>query len=126
MPKKKKRGAPKHAAKGKKVAKKTAKKTVKKTLKKPVKKAVKSNNLIMFHGTECPHCRNMDPLVARLEKERGVKVEKLEVWHNPKNADILEKIDTGLCGGVPFFWNKKSKRYICGEVDYETLRDWSK
>ena len=84
------------------------------------------SNLIMFHGTECPHCRNMDPSVARLEKEIGVTVQKLEVWHNPKNADILEKIDTGLCGGVPFFWNAKTKKYICGEVDYETLRDWAK
>lgn len=116
MPKKKKRGAPKH------------KKAKGKTKKKPAKKSAKKSNgnLIMFHGTECPHCRNMDPSVARLEKELGVKVQKLEVWHDAKNAEILEKIDTGLCGGVPFFWNKKTKRYICGEVDYETLRDWAK
>ena len=123
MPKPKKRGAPKHK-KAKRPVKKVVKKTTKKIVKKVVKKSV--SKLIMFHGTECPHCRNMDPLVARLEKERGVKVQKLEVWHNSDNADKLEKIATGLCGGVPFFWNTESKRYICGEVDYETLRDWSK
>jgi thiol-disulfide isomerase/thioredoxin len=85
----------------------------------------KADHLVMFHGTECPHCRNMDPLVEQAERELHVKVTKLEVWHNAKNAELLESIDRGMCGGVPFFWNTKSKKWICGETDYDTLRDWA-
>lgn len=83
-------------------------------------------HLIMFHGTECPHCRNMDEPVEQLERELKVKVSKLEVWHNGKNAQLLEMIDKGLCGGVPFFWNAKTKKHICGETDYDTLREWAR
>lgn len=99
---------------------------VKKPAKKAAKRAAKAGELIMFHGNECPHCRDMDPLVNHLEKELKVVVKKLEVWHDPVNAAKLQKIDVGLCGGVPFFWNTKSKKYICGAVDYGTLKDWAK
>ncbi|MBI4144755.1 thioredoxin family protein [Candidatus Woesearchaeota archaeon] len=90
-----------------------------------MKSAGAEPHLIMFHGTECPHCRNMDESVEQLEKEFKVKVAKLEVWHNDKNAQLLEMIDKGFCGGVPFFWNAKTKRHICGETDYDTLKDWA-
>ena len=100
----------------------------KKAVKRPAKSIKKTpkGELIMFHGRECPHCRDMDPLVNHLEKELKVVVKKLEVWHDPVNAAKLQKIDIGLCGGVPFFWNSKSKKYICGAVDYRTLKDWAK
>ncbi|HSU72486.1 MAG TPA: hypothetical protein VLJ21_01395 [Candidatus Binatia bacterium] len=79
----------------------------------------------MFHGQECFHCRNMDPLVERLEKEFGIKITKLEVWHNEKNAQKLEEADQGRCGGVPFFWNSKTRKWICGETGYDELKEWA-
>ncbi len=45
--------------------------------------------LIMFHGRECPHCKNMMPYVDKLEEETGIQLEKLEVWHDEKNADLI-------------------------------------
>lgn len=54
-----------------------------------------------FYGTECPHCINMHPLVERLEKEEGVKVEKYEVWHNEENAKKMREYAEGKCMGVP-------------------------
>lgn len=81
--------------------------------------------LQMFFGTECSHCHDMDPLVAKLEKELKVKVEKLEVWHNAKNAAVLKKVDTINCGGVPLFYNEKTKKALCGAVDYATLKKWA-
>ena len=30
------------------------------------------------------------------------------------------------CGGVPFFYNTKTEKFICGEADYETLKKWAK
>lgn len=82
-------------------------------------------DLVDYYGTECPHCKRMDPLVKKLEKELGVKFERKEVWHNSKNAGELAKVDAGKCGGVPFFWNKKTKKFICGAVDYATLKAWA-
>ena len=81
--------------------------------------------LLDFYGSECPHCIEMDPLIDRLEKEEGVKVKKVEVWHNDKNAQLWKKTDNGKCGGVPFFHNEKSGKRICGAVPYPKLKAWA-
>ena len=83
------------------------------------------DRLIDFYGTECLHCHDMDPLVERLEKELKVKVTKIEVWHNAKNAELLRRLDKINCGGVPFFYNEKTGKAICGTCDYETLKKWA-
>jgi thiol-disulfide isomerase/thioredoxin len=81
--------------------------------------------LIEFYGTECPHCEKMVPLIERLEKEAGVKIERFETWHNPDNAKKLSEHDDGTCGGVPFFVNTETGSKICGEVEYEDLKIWA-
>jgi thiol-disulfide isomerase/thioredoxin len=81
--------------------------------------------LYEFYGTDCPHCMNMKPLIERLEKEEGVHLESKEVWHDKENQKVMESFDTGLCGGVPFFYNTETKNFLCGEVDYEDLRVWA-
>jgi len=67
----------------------------------------------------------MEPLVERLEKELKVKVTRLEVWHDAQNAKLLASLDKGFCGGVPFFFNMKSKKWICGEAPYDDLKKWA-
>ncbi len=84
-----------------------------------------ANDLIEFYGRECPHCHRMDSLVVKLEKEEKVKVEKMEVWHDEKNAALFQKTDQGKCGGVPFFFNRKTQQFICGETDYRGLKAWA-
>jgi len=81
--------------------------------------------LLEFYGETCPHCVEMHPLVERLEKELGVKVEKKEVWENEENAEEQAKYDKGFCGGVPFFFNTETEKHLCGSVDYETLKAWA-
>ncbi|MBI4085574.1 MAG: thioredoxin family protein [Candidatus Liptonbacteria bacterium] len=81
--------------------------------------------LLEFYGTECPHCLRMAPKIERLEKETAVKVEKYEVWHNDENAAKMREYDKGLCGGVPFFFNTDTGKYICGEDSYENLKVWA-
>ena len=83
-------------------------------------------SLMMFFGTECVHCHEMNPLVERLEKEEKVKVERLETWHNAANAKKLEEFDKGRCGGVPFFYNAKTGKFICGSTNYADLKAWAK
>jgi hypothetical protein len=67
----------------------------------------------------------MAPLVERLESEEGVSIGKLEVWHHEANAKIMREYDKGFCGGVPFFFNKKTGKWICGEAEYERLKQWA-
>jgi thiol-disulfide isomerase/thioredoxin len=83
------------------------------------------SNLLEFYGTECVHCRFMNPLIERMEAETGLKVKKMEVWHNERNAQLLQQIDRDFCGGVPFFFNVKTGKWICGSASYEKLKEWA-
>jgi len=82
-------------------------------------------DLLEFFGTECVHCREMEPLIQRLKQEEKIELTRMEVWHNQKNAEILQSVDKGFCGGVPFFFNAKTGRWICGAVGYEKLKEWA-
>ena len=88
--------------------------------------------LILFHARECPHCRKMMPFVDKLEKEEGIALEKLEVWHDEKNADLMRSYKPILapkCGGqlrTPTFFNTETNDVMCGEVPYEILKEWAK
>lgn len=83
------------------------------------------SHLLMFYGTECTHCHEMFPLVEKLEKETGAKVDRMEVWHNAENAKLLKKYDQDFCGGVPFFYNTKTNKWICGEAEYKEFKEWA-
>ncbi len=80
--------------------------------------------LLEFYGLECPHCITMEPLLKRLEKE-GFKFERFETWHNAENKLKLWDYDKGFCGGVPFFFNTESGKWICGETSFEELKAWA-
>ena len=82
-------------------------------------------DLIEFYGTECEHCKEMEPLIKKLEEEEGIKITRLEVWHNSKNAELLTKLDKIGCGGVPFFYNQKTGNAICGSTNYESFKKWA-
>ena len=84
-----------------------------------------ADELLKFEGTECVHCHEMDPLDEKLEKELNMKIKRIEVWHNAKNAQLMEKYDRGFCGGVPFYFNEKTGQWICGSVPYEKLKAWA-
>ena len=81
--------------------------------------------LLEFYGTECVHCHQMEPMIEKLERELKIKIKKIEVWHNSQNAQLMERYDKGYCGGVPFFINTKTGKWICGETSYENLKKWA-
>lgn len=83
-------------------------------------------NLIEFYGTECVHCKASEPLIERLAEVEGIAITRLEVWHNAKNAAVLSQLDKNHCGGVPFFFNKKTGKWLCGTPTYEDLTKWAK
>jgi ribosomal protein S27AE len=81
--------------------------------------------LLEFFGKECPHCSAMLPLSERLQNEEGMKVQQYEVWHNDENGKLMKKYDQNRCGGVPFFYNTHTEKWLCGGVTYEKLREWA-
>jgi thiol-disulfide isomerase/thioredoxin len=83
------------------------------------------SHLMEFFGRECPHCAAMAPLVARLQEEEGIEILTYEVWHSEQNATRMREIDQGRCGGVPFFYNPQTGKWLCGMVSYEKLKDWA-
>jgi len=89
------------------------------------------DKMIMFWARECPHCKKMMPYVDKLEEETGIKLERLEIWHNEKNADLMRSyrpIIGPKCGGqlrTPTFLNTETEDVICGEVEYEKLKEWA-
>ncbi|HTE48734.1 MAG TPA: hypothetical protein VK675_02415 [Candidatus Paceibacterota bacterium] len=84
------------------------------------------SHLLEFYGTECTHCEKMQALVSKLEIEEGIKVERLEVWHNKENEKRLSELDKDFCGGIPFFYNTKTNKWICGEESYDILKKWAR
>ena len=91
--------------------------------------AEKGQRLIMFSGTECVHCKEMDPIVHQLETE-GIHIDHIEVWHDAENAAFLESIDKNpdgspFCGGIPLFFNEKTGKKLCGNQKIEKLRMWA-
>ena len=109
----------------KKVVKKSTKKSTKVSSKSNVKSVSKSTHLFDFYGTECPHCIEMMPMIAEVEKETGRKIQRLEVWHNSENQKKFMAADKGRCGGVPFFWNSKTDKFICGATSKDKLKAWA-
>jgi thiol-disulfide isomerase/thioredoxin len=89
------------------------------------------SRLIMFHARECPHCKAMMPQVEKLENEEKISFEKLEVWHNEKNAELMRSyrpVIAPKCGGqlrTPTFLNPDTNDVLCGEVPYEKLKEWA-
>ena len=86
--------------------------------------------IIMFHGRDCPHCHAMMHVVDELSKNDGIKIKKLEVWHNEKNAEEMrgfKDIIIPACGdglGTPAFVNAEKNKALCGEQTYEELKKW--
>ena len=83
---------------------------------------MKKKRLLMFYEEKCDPCVVMEPIVNKLEKELGTKIDRLEVWYNQSNKKLLGKY-AGLAT-VPFFYNEKTGEKIEGETDYETLKNW--
>ena len=63
----------------------------------------------------------------RLEKTNGIRVKRIEVWHNASNLSIMMKYAEGKCSAVPFLYNRKTGKYFCGSVPPdEKLISWAK
>jgi hypothetical protein len=81
--------------------------------------------LLQFRGKGDDYCREMEPLKKQLRAECGCNIRVFEVWYDTTNLELLQRLDRGRCGGVPFFYNKRTRRFICGATTYENLKNWA-
>lgn len=83
--------------------------------------------LYEFYGDECPHCAKMRKLTDQLMAEYpSIHIIRKEVWHDHENMEFIKALDKGdACGGVPFYFNTDTKKWLCGEVEYDELKEWA-
>lgn len=90
------------------------------------RKATDTSHLLSFYGNDCEMCEYMVQHIKRVEKELGTKVRRFETWSNPQHEKLRAVCDSRSgCGGVPFFYNKESGRWICGATTYDNLKRWA-
>ena len=77
--------------------------------------------LLYFYGNDCKHCEEMNNVIKRLEDEDFL-IEWQEVFDNKDNEAVMISYDKDRCGGVPFFYNTETDKYICGEAGYLEAR----
>lgn len=84
-------------------------------------------HLIGFYAEQSMEAKRMKYLGGLLEKEiPGTKIVWLEAWDNPLNERLRATIDLrNQCGGVPYLFNRKTGKVLCGVVAYDKLRAWA-
>jgi thiol-disulfide isomerase/thioredoxin len=82
------------------------------------------NRLLFFTGRECGHCHKLEPVADKVAEGLKVKITKLEVWHNSANKKLLLKYDKINCKGVPFLYNEKTGKGLCGTQSEEKIKKW--
>ena len=86
---------------------------------------------IFFYGTDCPHCDAMKPLIAKLAFETGIVLDERDVWKSQSHFRVYENYQNDVakedpeCVGLPFFYDTKTKEYLCCEVSYRKLKAWA-
>ena len=64
--------------------------------------------------------------MKQLEEETGMTLRKFEVWYNDDNLRLLQRLDKdGVCNGVPFFYSKIKRDWICGATIYPNFKAWA-
>lgn len=77
-----------------------------------------------YYGLECPICEVMRERLDKVESELGIRVVRFEVWHNKENMDRLESI-VPPPKGLPFFYNRQTGGFICGDASIKELKEWA-
>jgi uncharacterized protein YxeA len=78
------------------------------------------NQIILFYGQTCPHCKIVDDYIKNNNIEQKIKFIKLEVFNNQQNAKILSEraVSCGISSkqvGVPFLWTGSA--CVIGDVN---------
>lgn len=87
--------------------------------------------LLEFSGKSAEaDVKKMTPQLKKLEKKLKTRIVRFDIWNDPsayKLFLLLDKSPRGksLCGGLPFYYNRKTGRIVCGATTYENLENWA-
>lgn len=82
-------------------------------------KIIPKNQMILFYGQGCPHCKLVIEYIASNNIESKIPIIQKEVYYNNENLKELEE-KAKTCGlplfsiGVPFLWT--GEKCIIGDV----------
>ncbi len=86
-----------------------------------------------FYGATCQHCKSMEPIVKQVEEETGIQFEKVEVWENNQNAQLMLLYKNEILNDckldaekrqVPVFLSVKHRKAVCGKMTKEQLKQF--
>jgi len=87
--------------------------------------------LVEFHASHAEQCDEMKPVMRRVERKLGTRFLKYEVWSDPAAYKLMQFLDKNpagksQCGGLPFFYNRKTGAVVCGATTEANLENWAK
>lgn len=80
--------------------------------------------LIEFHSDNCDHCEQMEPVLQRLERDLNTKVRRINIFRRREFYGLLEVMGHDECGGLPFYYNRRTGQAVCGATSYANLKRW--
>jgi len=80
--------------------------------------------LVEFHSDNCDHCEQMEPVLQRLERDLQTKVRRINIFRRREFYGVLEAMGHDECGGLPFYYNRRTGQAVCGATGYLNLKRW--
>jgi hypothetical protein len=80
--------------------------------------------LLEFHSDNCDHCEQMEPVLRRLEDDLDTKIRRINIFRRREFMGLLEAIGFDECGGLPFYYNRRTGQAVCGATSYLNLKRW--
>lgn len=80
--------------------------------------------LISFESDDYDHCRQMQPVLRRLEADLGTMIRRINLSRRREFVGVLEAVGHNDCGTLPFYYNRRTGQAICGATSYLNLRRW--
>lgn len=80
--------------------------------------------LISFESDDYDHCRQMQPVLRRLEEDLGTLIRRINIARRKEFLGVLEAMGHNDCGTLPFYYNRRTGQAICGATSYMNLRRW--
>lgn len=72
-------------------------------------------------------CDGMEKVIQSLEKERGVRVQRLDIMRDRHARKLYEKLVAGnLRSPFPLLYHRESLQRVYGQADADLVRSWSK
>merc|ERR1719247_1512197 len=68
--------------------------------------------------------------MSAVEKSLNTRILKWDVWSDPAAYKLMQFLDKGpdgrsKCGGLPFFYNRKTGKIVCGATTEKNLMNWA-